>query len=85
MGKKHKQWRNRPEAKVNGREAIIAQLASAGFNPERFTEYELCMIAATGIQTSEIKEAIDDLGAMLEDYLFGDEGEDEPIDIGVVG
>lgn len=73
----HKRDRNKVidvQPEVNVKEALITQLRTNGFDSGNMTEFELCLLSLIGFAKAEIVEAIDELGAMLEDVMT-EEGE----------
>lgn len=71
MGQKHR-IRNVVEVKMTKRQQAISQLVDAGFDPAQFTEFQIAMMVQVGTLKSEIVEAIDTMGSMLEDVLGDD-------------
>jgi hypothetical protein len=54
---------------INQKEALEDQLRVAGFDPMQLTEFEKALLIQIGLMRTDVVEAIDELGAMLEDYL----------------
>jgi hypothetical protein len=54
---------------INQKEALEDQLTNAGFEPQNFSEFEKALLIQIGLMRTDVVEAIDELGAMLEDYL----------------
>jgi hypothetical protein len=54
---------------INQKEALEDQLRVAGFDPMQLTEFEKALLFQIGWAKHDVVEAIDELGAMLEDYL----------------
>lgn len=71
----HKRDRNKVEAEivVNEKDRMLAELNKAGFNTTMFSEFELAALVQMGALKNEVVDAIDELGAMLEDYLSPEE------------
>ena len=74
----HKRDRNKvidiPTEPVNIKESLLTQLRTNGFDTSSMTEYELALLSILGVAKAEIVEAIDELGAMLEDVMTEEEG-----------
>ena len=60
---------------VNFREKVIADLRRNGFEPQSMTEFDLALLTQIGLFQNEVVEAIDEVGATIEDCLV--EPEDE--------
>jgi hypothetical protein len=58
---------------VNQKEALEDQLTNAGFEPQNFSDFEKALLIQIGLMRTDVVEAIDELGAMLEDYLVDPE------------
>jgi tRNA U34 5-carboxymethylaminomethyl modifying enzyme MnmG/GidA len=74
----HKRDRNKvvdiPTEPINIKESLLTQLRTNGFDTSGMTEYELALLSILGVAKAEIVEAIDELGAMLEDVMTEEEG-----------
>ena len=75
MGNKRNRNKEELVPVQNVREQAVSQLEAGGFNTALFTEYEIAMLTQVTIAREKIVEAIDELGAMLEDVLAPEEGE----------
>lgn len=74
----HKRDRNKvidvqPEP-TNVKEALLTQLTANGFDVSGMRDYELALLSLIGFAKAEIVDAIDELGAMLEDVMTEEEG-----------
>ena len=54
---------------INQKDALEDQLRVAGFDPMQLSEFEKALLIQIGLMRTDVVEAIDELGAMLEDYL----------------
>jgi hypothetical protein len=54
---------------INQKDALEDQLRVAGFDPMQLSEFEKALLIQIGLIRTDVVEAIDELGAMLEDYL----------------
>ena len=61
------------ELKLSKRAQAIQQLMEAGFDPSQFSEFQLASIMMLVLLRVEVVEAIDAMGAMLEESLMGEE------------
>jgi len=67
----NKRNRNKPELVTpeNLKEKVLKDMKVAGFDPAQMTEFELALLVQIGAMKNEVVDAVDELGAMLEDVL----------------
>ena len=55
--------------KVSQKEALETQMIEAGFDVSQFSEFEKALLLQIGLMRHEVVEAIEEFGAMVEDYI----------------
>jgi hypothetical protein len=67
----HKRDRNKPQPEVipNLKVRLEDDMRAGGFDPMQMTEFEKALLVQIGTAKNEIVDAIDQMGAMLEDVL----------------
>jgi hypothetical protein len=75
MGNKRNRNKPQPEESPNLKAKIVDDLRKSGFDPDSMKEFELALLIQIGAAKNEIVDAIDELGAMLEDVLAPEDTE----------
>ena len=73
MGNKRNRNKPVPEIQPNLKVKLEEDLRASGFDPMSMTEFEKAMLVQVGAAKNEIVDAVDELGAMLEDVLAPEE------------
>lgn len=75
----HKRDRNKVktidvEPIQNKRDQIVKELRADGFNVDSMTEFELAMLVQMGAFKNEVVDAVDKIGALVEEIWPEEEG-----------